>query len=54
MSALTIRKGTQSEWKRSRKNPNDIVFMTDIPIIMSQGQAYGVPTWENEDVNKDV
>lgn len=49
MAAINIKRGTQRDWEHSPKDPNDVVFLTDIPIIMSQGQAYGVPTWEGED-----
>lgn len=52
MAALTIKKGTLREWFRSEMNPDDIVFITDVPVIMSHGQVYGVPLWENEPENE--
>jgi hypothetical protein len=48
MAKLTIRKGTEEEWKRSVQNPDDIVFLTDKALIKTQGQTYGAPLWEDE------
>ncbi len=48
MANLTIRKGTEAEWERSVQNPDDIVFLTDKPLIKTQGQTYGAPLWEGE------
>ena len=48
MANLIIRKGTEEEWEHSVQNPDDIVFLTDKPLIKSQGQTYGAPLWEGE------
>jgi len=48
MAAINIKRGTLRDWLHSEMDPNDIVFITDLPVIMSQGQVYGVPLWENE------
>lgn len=48
MDSLNIKKGTEEEWEDSTQDPNDIVFITDIPLIKTQGKTYGVPTWEGE------
>lgn len=48
MDSITIRKGTEEEWERSSQDPNDIVFITDKPMIKTQGQTYGVSVWEGE------
>lgn len=52
--AINIRYGTIDEWNAipdSQKNSDDIVFLTDLPIIKTKGQTYGgngVPTWSGE------
>lgn len=48
MAAINIKRGTFRDWFRSDMDPNDIVFITDLPVIMSQGQVYGAPLWDNE------
>lgn len=48
---LNIRYGTIDEYEDSEKNINDIVFLTDIPVIKARGRTYGgngVPTWGGE------
>lgn len=50
-SNINLRRGTLAEWDASDKSDDDIVFITDVPVIKALGNTYGgsgVPTWDGE------
>ena len=41
LKPLAIKHGTLAEWEDSDKNPDDIVFLTDVEEIRAHGKSYG-------------